>query len=403
MFKYFIGIFILMLLNACQNKETVSYTAVFEANLGFEENEVGSNIPILENYPNRRGFTDNLLIDIPKPAVYNGKVYIADSYNKRVNVFSMKAAGDQPLLSIPREGKNYSFARPYDVYVDVFNDIYVLASIQDIESYEVQNYSNQTAAIDTYDEFLINLEKISENNFYLYKFSSRGDYLYRIGFTGINSKPMPYPVKISGDDFANIYLNFRPNILTNEMPYQVVRRYSKTGDLNFEFNTKTVSIDTNIQDTNYQGHVISADNYMHNEQLVVLSEYQPTTNALGETVLPMMDNIWSSMNIYSILENDFTEEVFHSTNITESILGIDKLGRIHLQSYDEKEDTMKIRVFDSRDQTESIIYTPIHSSYYILYDYFIDEDGNLYNYLIDRKEKVILLRWDTEKPEEDKK
>lgn len=396
MFKYIFLIILSILIGSCQNKQQMSYKNVFQTSLGFKENEIGSNIPILESYPNRQGFTDEWLIDIPKISVFNNRIYIADSYNKRVGIFPMGEKNPDPLFTIPNKGEKYSFARPYEVFVDAFNNIYVLASIEDFESYEVQNYSNQTAAIDLYDEVQENLEQIPVENFYLYKFSSRGSFLYRMGLAGINSKPMPSPIKISGDSLGNIYMSFLSSILTEEKPYQVIYRYSNTGELNFEFNTRTINVSTNVNDINYQGNILSVNNYIHNEQLVVLTEFQPTTNTIGKPVPAIIDNIWSSINIYSILENDFIKEIFKNNIITESILGIDKNGNIYLQSYDEEAETMKIRVFDTIENKEYILFAPIHSSYYILYDYFIDPDGNIYSYLIDRNQKVILLNWNTD-------
>lgn len=396
MIRSIFPLFLFIFLVSCNNNKSLKYTNIFEAKLGYQTNEIGSNLPILNSYSNRQGFTDDFLIDTPDLYLANHKIYIADTYNKRISVFSLNKeyTKSQVLLTISNQGANYSFARPYQVYADRYENIYVLASDQDIESYEVQNYSNQTAELNNYQKFQETLRKIPDNNFYIYKFSARGEFLFKLGFNGIKTKAMEFPSYISGDYFGNLYVYFTPKTLTNEPFYQSVHRYSSNGTLNFQFNTKGISISTNINNTNYTGTILGIHNYIHDEQLLTLTEYQPTTNSQGEQVLPIINNIWSSANIYSILENNFTTEVFKTKTITEDILGIDNIGRIFFQSYDLKKDTLRIRILNTTTQEESIHYAPIHSSYYIMNNYFIDSQGNLYNYIVDRNEKLILLHWD---------
>jgi len=393
MIKFILLFFIT--LTSCSSK-SLQYINIFEANLGSKSDEIGSNIPILNSYSNRQGFTDDFLIDTPELFVANQKIYIADTYNKRVSIFKLNEGNPKAelLLSISNKGKKYSFARPYKVYADRYENIYILASKQDIESYEVQNYSNQTAELTNYQKFQKNLKKIPVDNFYIYKFSTQGEYLFRLGLNGIKTKSMQYPVNISGDYFGNLYVYFTPNTLTNEPFYQVVHRYSSNGILNFKFNTKGISISTNINNTNYLGTILGIYNYIHDEQLLTLTEFQPTTNNLKKEVLPFIENIWSTVNIYSILENEFTKEIFKTKSITEDILGIDNNGRIFFQSYDLQKDTLKIRILNPATKEETIHNAPIHSSYYIMNKYFIDSQGNLYNYIIDRNKKLILLHWD---------
>ncbi len=395
--KLILLLFTASLLISCQ-KKILFYEKVFEADLGFEYNQIGSNLPILESYSNRQGFPNSFLVDLPKLMIQDHKIYIADSYNKVVTVFPIEKENikTEPILSIPNKSKAYSFARPYEVFVDKNNDFYILASIQDYESYEVQNYSNQSAEIKNYEQFQKNIKSIPDANFYIYKFSSQGDFLYKLGLNGINSTPFLYPSQISGDDFGNLYLYF-PTLNTNQTDnYHVMRRYSDIGELNFEFNSKNIDIQTNINNIYYNGNIISIDNYKHDEQLAVLTEYQPLTNTKGEEIPANIENVWSSVNIYSILENDFTTEISKNKQLTEGVLGIDKNGHIFFQSYNEEMESLKIRVLDTRDNTEKIYYTPIHSSYYVMYDYFLDNDGTLYNYILDRNSKIIVLQWNTE-------
>ena len=395
--KLILLLFTASLLISCQ-KKILFYEKVFEADLGFEHNQIGSNLPILESYSNRQGFPNSFLVDVPKLIIQDHKLYVADSYNKVVTVFPIEKENikTEPILSIPNKSKAYSFARPYEVFADRNNDIYILASIQDYESYEVQNYSNQTAEIKNYDQFQTKIKNIPDNNFYIYKFSSQGDFLYKLGLNGINSTPFLYPSQISGDNFGNLYLYFPALNLDQTYNYHTMRRYSSIGELNFEFNSKNIDIQTNINDIYYHGNIISINNYKHDEQLAVLTEYQPVTNAKGEEVPANIENVWSSINVYSILENDFTTELFKNKKITEAVLGIDKNGRIFFQSYNEETDSLKIRVLDTKDKSENIYYTPIHSSYYVMFNYFLDNEGTLYNYILDRNSKIIVLQWNTE-------
>ena len=396
-FKLILLLFSVSLLISCQ-KKTLFYEKVFEANLGFASNQIGSNLPILESYSNRQGFPNSSLLDVPELLIQDSKLYVADSYNKVVSIFPLEKGNikTDPILSIPNKGEGYSFARPYEVYVDSNTDIYILASIEDFESYEVQNYSNQTAEIKNYDQFQSKIKNIPDTNFYIYKFSSQGAFLYKLGLNGINSSPFLYPSQISGDSFGNLYLYF-PTLNTDQTyNYHIMRRYSSIGELNFEFNSKNIVIQTNVNSINYHGNIISINNYKHDEQLAVLIEYQPVTNSKGEEVPANIENIWSSVNVYSILENDFTTELIKMKKITEAILGIDKDGRIFFQSYNEETDSLKIRVLDTRDKSENIYYTPIHSSYYVMYNYFLDNEGTLYNYILDRNQKLIVLQWHTE-------
>lgn len=395
--KLILLLFTVSLLISCQ-KKILFYEKVFEADLGFNSNQIGSNLPILESYSNRQGFPNSFLVDIPKLIIQDHKLYVADSYNKVVTVFPLEKGNTQtePILSIPNKGEGYSFARPYEVFADKNNDFYILASIQDYESYEVQNYSNQTAQIKNYDQFQKNIKNIPDANFYIYKFSSQGDFLYKLGLNGINSTPFLYPSQISGDDFGNLYLYFPTLNINQTANYHVMRRYSSIGELNFEFNSKNIDIQTNVNNISYNGNIISINNYKHDEQLAVLTEYQPVTNVKGEEVPANIENVWSSVNVYSILENDFTTEILKNKQLTEAVLGIDKNGRIFFQSYNEETESLKIRVLNTTNNSENIYYTPIHSSYYMMYDYFLDNDGTLYNYILDRNSKIIVLQWNTE-------
>ncbi len=76
---------------------------------------------------------------------------------------------------------------------------------------------------------------------------------------------------------------------------------------------------------------------------------------------------------------------------------MDKNDRIFLQSYDEEFDALKISILDEGKRTE--YHTPVHSDYYILFDYFINNDGKLYNYIVDRNQKLMLLQWNIEREE----
>ncbi|MGL4387964.1 MAG: hypothetical protein ACRCTJ_01035 [Brevinema sp.] len=398
--KKLLSLFSCFFLATCGQIETMKYEKIFRAPLGLEKNQIGSNIPVLKAYKNRQGLTDSFLIDTPKLIIRNKKIYIPDTYNKRISVFKINYSDSiELLLSIPNKGTNYEFARPYDLYVDRNENIFVLGSINDFESYEVQNYSNVSPNVAEYDKFQKTISLIPTNNFYIYKFSPKGELLLRFG---LNNKPLPYPTSLSGDNFNNLYVYVNKYNTNNDQTYFSIYRYnSLTGNLNFNFNSQNINVSTNITGTNYKGSILSVKNFIHDEQLLVLTEYQPTTDDKGQSIPSVIDNVWSSVNVYSILENNFTSTVFKTHNMTEDILGVDLKGRIIFQSYNIEDDNLRIRFLDTSSQNDKIFYAPLHSSYYILNNYFIDFQGNLYNYIIDRQSDLILLKWFEGKKDKD--
>ncbi|MGL4563038.1 MAG: hypothetical protein ACRCVW_04200 [Brevinema sp.] len=397
--KKLFSVFFCLLFTMCGQPTTLQYKKIFQGTLGTDPNNIGSNIPILEAYDNRQGLTDLFLIDTPKIRIRNKKIYVPDTYNKRISVFKMQSDTSSSLeLTIPNKGKNYEFARPYDLYVDRDENIFVLASILDFESYEIQNYSNISTSIKEYDQFQKNVAAISNENFYIYKFSSKGEFLLRLS---LNGKPFSYPTALSGDNFNNLYVYINSYTSNNQNQYAVYRYNGLTGNLNFHLDSQNINILTNISGTNYKGSILAIKNFIHDEQLLILTEYQPTTNNKGESIPSMIENIWSSVNVYSILENDFTSVIFKTKNITEDILGVDTKGNIFFQSYNNDAENLKIRILDTSSSNEKLFYAPLHSSYYIMNDYFIDSHGNIFNHIIDRNKYLIILKWRKDNESED--
>lgn len=384
-------LFMLLPLSLCTPKlTTMKYDKVFQVNLGTEPNQLGSNLPILDSFTNRRGLPSSLLLDVPLPRIEGGKVYFADTYNKKVNIYTM----DGKLhLSIPNSNQQYQFARPYHVYVDKTESIYVAASEKDSEPFEVQHYSNQNMKEKEYNDFNRSLSSISAYNYYIYKFSSRGEFINRIGFT--SGDPMPLPAKIEGDNLGNIYVHFSEDTFGDSIARILLRRYSRSGELNFEFTTRTIRIETNVGSVNYKGNVVSVNNLINDEQLLVMVEFQPTTNARGEAVPTDIDNVFSSLYVYSILENNFTRQVGSFRGITPGVLGTDDRGRVFYENYDEETDTLRIIVASALKeiQTAETNYVPLNSSYYTLFPYFINTQGSIYNLIVDRNSACSILEW----------
>lgn len=394
--KHFFLVFICLIIASCsrsyQSKyQSLSYEKIFQHTLGTNIGQIGSNIPILKAYSYRKGLTDSFLVDTPKVYVRNKKLYIADTYNKRISVFAIQnRKKHELLLTISNASSNYNFARPYDIYVDRNDNIFVTASVKDFESYEVQHYTNSTPTASQYDEFQKNIQKIPAENFFIYKFSSTGDFITKFG---LNGKPFPQPNAIDGDNFNNLYVYMNYNSSTDKMNHIIYRYNSLTGNLNFQFESDSITISTNISGTNYRGSILGIKNFIHDEQLLLLTEYQPTTNSNGEIIPPLIDNIWSSVNVYSILENDFTSTIFKTKNISEDILGVDVNGRVFFQSYNIENESIQIRILNNEFNDNKIFYAPVHSSYYILNNYFIDVHGNIFNSLVDKNTDFILLKW----------
>lgn len=362
------------------------YDKFFRADLGTNEGNIGSNLPILESFSDRNGLTDNMLLDIPKAFIEGSRVYIADSYNKRIDVFQKEG---ELQFSIPNKDELYQFARPYLIYVDKMANIYVIASEKDNETFEIQHYTNQKMSEIERKTFEDSLKNISPYNYYLYKFSSRGDFLTRFGFTEMD--PMPLPLSVQGDNLGNIYIQFI-DVDSNQRNYRIVRRYSQNGELNFEFNTKNISIETNVNGIFYKGNISSINNLRNDEQLLVMVEYQPVSNSKGESIPIELENIWSSVNVYSILENDFTRTVSYFEGITPGVIGTDDNGSIFYEIYDTETDTLKI-ISETTKGTAETNFVPLNSAYYIINPYFIDASGTLYNNIIDRKNQYIILEW----------
>ncbi|MGL5722482.1 MAG: hypothetical protein ACRCY4_08795, partial [Brevinema sp.] len=380
----------LIFLTSCARKiDVLNYRRVFSVSLGTNQEDVGSNLPILDAFTNRRGLPSSMLLDIPAPVIEGGKVYFADTYNKRVQIYGLDG---KHQLTIPNVGAQYEFARPYLVYVDKTESIYVAASEKDNESFEVQFYTNQNISERDYFAFQSEQNSITSYNYYIYKFSSRGEFLGRFGFT--DTDPMPFPAKIQGDALGNIYVQFDEQA-SNDSPSRIfLRRYSRTGELSFEFRTRSIRLETNINNINYQGHITSVDNLINDEQLLVMVEFQPLTNNKGENVPIEVDNIFSSLYVYSILENNFTRTIASFKGITPGVLGTDARGHIFYENYDSESDTLRIiRAPIESTNDGATNYVPLQSSYYTLNPYFIDSSGNLYNTVIDRNTSNYILEW----------
>ncbi|MGL5255011.1 MAG: hypothetical protein ACRC9L_08480 [Brevinema sp.] len=380
----------LMFLTSCVRKfDVLNYHRVFTVALGTNGDEVGSNLPILDAFPDRRGLPSSMLLDIPAPVIEGGKVYFADTYNKRVQVYTIDG---RHLLTLSNKGAQYEFARPYLVYVDRTESIYVAASDKDNESFEVQFYTNQNISERDYIAFQNEQNAINPYNYYIFKFSSRGEFLGKFGFT--DTDPMPFPARIQGDLLGNIYVQFDEQA-SNDSPSRIfIRRYSRTGELSFEFRTHSIRLETNVNNINYKGSITSVHNLINDEQLLVMVEFQPITNSKGESVPIEVDNIFSSLYVYSILENNFTRTIASFRGITPGVLGTDSRGKVFYENYDSESDTLRI-IKASIDPTEASVtnYVPLQSAYYTLNPYFINSAGNLYNTVIDRQSSNYILEW----------
>ncbi len=381
----------IFLVTACE-KQSVSYERIFMAELGFEEDQIGSNIPILESYDNRKGLPDSFFTETAQIRAYKDRVYAADAYNKRVSIFSTNTNIQSKLLfTISNTGEGYEFARPYEVFTDSDENIYVLASVEDFESYEVQHYGNQTEGLRDYDKFLETINNIPAENFHIYKFSKNGKFISKFQ----ENSPFAYPALADTDNLGNLYIGF-DDFADGERIISI-NKFNPFGELISTFSTDVLDLKTNINDTEYIGKVVSAANLKNQNAAALMIEYQPNTNSAGQPVPPLREHIYSGTAVYDWDEQSLSQNISQDYT-TELIMGVDKDDRIFSQSYDEENDALKITILD--EGGKSVYYTPLHSDYYILFEYFIDNDGKLYNYLIDRNEKLILLQWNIENEED---
>jgi hypothetical protein len=387
--KYSWVLLIAAILSGCSSKPNfMKYDVVFYAPLGTNINEVGSNIPILQQtYTNDKNFLIGDYLDVPSSIeIFGNKLYIADKYNRRVSVFPLTPGGNATNFAILPTGEGYSFGTPFQVTLNKYGEIFVLAS----GSNEMPSFTLQTNE----DETIRTIPGKGQTNFnlyYIYKFTPDGKFVYLIGENGIHSEGMHYPERIDNDMFDNLYAYFKD--YENENPNWLIKRFSPSGELGFEFNTKYIS-PTNTKDGNvFLGRVSDIYNLKNDERLMIYSENSILKRK--DKVVETPDEFFHSIDVYSVLQNAITRNVTSSKKYLDEFISITKDDVLVLYSFDNKYSGIRFRFIEisSAINKEEVYYAPVISEHYVYIKFYVDNNGQIYSIIVKDNSYFVVLRW----------
>ncbi len=369
--KYFLltlGIFTLGL-SACGNKPRfMHYEAVFNAPLGSEPGQIGNNLLELQkSVSGDEAFLVRELLDVPNSIqIYRNKIYIADKYNRVVSVYQMNPPYTTNLI-IPASGEGYSFGTPFQVILNKFGDIYVVAS-----------------------ETLTN----SEDNpfqYYIYKFSYDGDFLYRIGKGGQNTGPMAYPDRVDTDLFDNLYI-YQKNVDEDQETWNVTR-FSGSGELNFAFDTRYLSLTNVKKNKTYVSTIQGIYNMKNDEQLLVYNNHAIIKRGDQEVSTP--NEFYHSLSLYSVLQNSIVKSLLESKTDIEGVLAVTEDDTLVLYSYREQAKGVRLRYvsfYGDKIKQESY-FAPILPPEWNQNGFYIDPKGDIYSIIVKDMKHFVVLRW----------
>ncbi len=129
----------------------------------------------------------------------------------------------------------------------------------------------------------------NDSVYYIYKFGVDGDFIYRLGVNGVNSGPMIYPDRIDVDLFDNLYVYFKNYNENSE--YWIIKRFSPSGELGFEFNTRYVILTNVVGNETYFGQIGDIYNLKNDERLLIYSSYRIIKRNNQELVTPISSSI----------------------------------------------------------------------------------------------------------------
>jgi hypothetical protein len=373
---------------ACGNKPNfMQYDVVFYAPLGTNATDIGCNIPFLTNMiseDNSFAVGDNL--DVPTGIqISRNRLFLADKYNRRVSIFPL-VKGPTNNNFIPPAGNGYSFGIPYQVLLNKYGEIFVLASVSNF----LPDFSTRTN-----DEGNIEVVKSKESTnyfqYYIYKFSPEGKFVFQIGENGIHSGPMEYPERIDVDLFDNLYAYYKD--YENDRAAWIVKRFSPSGELSFEFNTKYISATNTVGDKTYIGLVSDVYNLKNDERLMIYSENYLIKR--GQKVFDTPDEYYHSIDVYSVLQNAITRNVMNTKKYLDEFNTITKDDVLVLFSYDEKFKGVRFRFLDigAESRKEEVYYAPVISDNYVHIQYYVDDTGQIYSIIVKDNAYFVILKW----------
>ncbi|URA10178.1 NHL repeat-containing protein [Thermospira aquatica] len=341
--------------------------------LGNTNGCVGSNYDLLTN----AGIVDDVevkdYLDVPTSIQIIGKkVYIADKYRGVISVFSSGNFGKAvPQMEISNMGEGYAFETVFQVAVNKYGEIYAVASLTNTNVYETQGATNE------------------RENYLIYKFTYDGRFLYTIGINGINTAPMPMPDFIDLDLFGNLYVYFRED-RAGEL-YWKVKRYSSSGELNFEFDSQYIAKKHEIDGEMYQSELYGIANLKNDERLIFFTANYLFKNQ-GDKGNQLV-GYRSILEMYSILKNTVSRQLLDEKQRMEDVLGITADDTIVLYGYDEKYRVIRFHFYDMFKNQHTYQYAPVLSDYYANFGFYLDQNGELYSLVVKENKHYILLHW----------
>ncbi len=363
-----------ILLNGCGRRPpTMGKEVFFYAPLGNTNGSVGSNIDLLTN----AGIVDDVEIkdylDVPTSIQIIGKkVYIADKYRGVISVFSVGNFGKAiPQMEISNVGDGYAFGTVFQIAVNKYGEIYAVASVPQTNVHQIQQSTND------------------KDNYLIYKFAYDGRFLYTIGGNGINTSPMPMPDFIDLDLFGNLYVYFREERLGDL--YWRVKRYSSSGELNFEFDSQYIAKKHDIDGETYQSELYGLANLRNDERLIFFTANYLFKNQ-GDKGNQLV-GYRSILEMYSILKNTVSRQLLDEKQRMEDVLGITADDTIVLYGYDERYRVIRFHFYDMFKNQHTYQYAPVLSDHYANFGFYVDQNGELYSLLVKENRHYILLHW----------
>lgn len=378
---------VLALLSCGNRPHFMQYDVVFYTPLGTNAFDVGSNIPLLTNtYSEDKSFSLGDNLDVPVGfQISRNKLYLADQYNRRVAIFPL-AKGPTNCTYILPNGDGYNFGVPFQVLLNKYGEIYVLASASNF---------NMSYSIRTNEDGTMELNKPRDmtnyNQYYIYKFSPDGKFIYQIGDNGIHSGPMEYPERLDIDLFDNVYAYYRG--YEDERTEWVVKRFSPSGELSFEFNTKYVSPTNTVNDKTYVGLISSVYNLKNDERLMIFTDYFVIKK--GNKLFETPDEFYHSIDVYSVLQNAITRNVMTTKKYLDEFNTITKDDILVLYSFDEKFKGVRFRFLDivNDSRKEEVYYAPVISDNYVHIQFYVDDTGQIYSVIVKDNAYYVILKW----------
>ena len=381
-------VFAMLLFLSCGNRPNfMQYDIVFYTTLGTNALDIGSNIPLLTNsYSEDKSFSMGDNIDVPMGfQISRNRLYLADQYNRRVVIFPL-AKGPTNCTIIPPNGDGYSFGIPFQVMLNKYGEIYILATASNFSA----DYSVRTNEDGTY-EISRPRDMTNFNQYFIYKFSPDGKFIYQIGENGVHSGGMEYPERLDIDLFDNIYAYYRG--YENDRTEWIVKRFSPAGELSFEFNTRYVSPTNTVGDKTFVGTISSVYNLKNDERLMIFTDYFIVKK--GAKIYETPDEFYHSIDVYSVLQNAITKNMMTAKKHMDEFNTITKDDILVLYSYDDRFKGVRFRFLDIANDSrkEEVYYAPVISDNYVHVQFYVDDTGQIYSVIVKDNAFYVILRW----------